>query len=447
MAMGRRWYPGFHITVLVVVACLLPVVVNGEPCRFTVTNDAASGSGSLHEALELASASSRPCRIEFGDRNGFFAEPRAIVLDGPLPTIQGEVVIDGFIDRLLWRAYGVTISGAKQHHMLKVSAGGNLTLRGVTLRDGLGDRGGAIINHGRLLIDGSSLLDNQARESGGAIFSSGEAVLINSTLIGNVATEGGAVASAGGSLRIVHATFHGNRAERGGAVHALGGLGMANSIVSGSGNQCRNEGPADDMIHNLIHGDHHGCGEPILTVDPLFERLAYYNGPTMTLSLSGASPAINQASTEAAVDEHGERLVWDQRGNGDPRFAGGYADLGAFERQGPLPEAIEVNVAHDNGLRVCTGQGQSNCPLPAAIDLAVAGRNLLPIRFDSEVFDRPSRIQLNSVRGVAELPLVFDGSDQVMVEIEVPCEVAWRAGAGVSLVMPNESQSVGHCHD
>ncbi len=35
----------------------------------------------------------------------------------------------------------------------------------------------------------------------------------------------------------------------------------------------------------------------------------------------------------AAVDEHGEPLRWDQRGNGDPRFVAGITDVGAFERQ------------------------------------------------------------------------------------------------------------------
>ena len=37
---------------------------------------------------------------------------------------------------------------------------------------------------------------------------------------------------------------------------------------------------------------------------------------------------------EYARSHEGRPLVWDQRGNGDPRFVGGITDIGAFERVG-----------------------------------------------------------------------------------------------------------------
>ncbi len=423
-----------------------PLMAAAEDCHFTVITDAATGPGSLQEALQQAAAAGVPCRIDFGDRDGLFSRPRTIQLDAPLPVIEGDVTIDGFIERLLWRAYGVTISGEGQHRLLEVAPGGRLVLRGVTLRDGFGDRGGAVRNDGRLVIDSSSLFDNKATDSGGAVFNTGKLFMVNSTLIGNRARQGGAVASVEGALQIVHATFYDNLAGQGGAVDASGELAMANSILSGNGNQCHSAADSARFIHNLIHGEHVECGEPLLTVDPVFERLDYYNGPTMTLSLSGASPAVNLAATEAAVDADGNRLVWDQRGNGDPRFAGGYADLGAFERQGPLPEAIEVNTHIDNGLRVCTGQGRDNCPLRAAIELAAAGRRLVPVRFNHQVFEQPTRLTLDTVSGLADLPLVLDGEDRVMVEIEVPCSVAWQARSGVELIMPEDGGAGEVCN-
>jgi len=432
---------------ILLLLMLLPMQAMAEACRFTVTTDAATGAGSLHEALQQAASADIPCQIDFGDREGWFSTPRTIRLDGPLPVIRGEVTIDGFIDRLLWRAYGVTISGDGQHRLLEVAPGGSLTLRGVTLRDGLGDKGGAILNRGRLLVDSVSLFDNEASDAGGAIFTMGDAFLVNSTLIGNRARQGGAIANIDGSLRIVHATLHDNVAGQGGAVDAHGGeLSMANSILSGAGSQCHHTGAVGTMTHNLIHGDHDGCGKPVLTVDPRFERLNYYNGPTMTLSLSGESPAINLADTTASVDADGNRLVWDQRGNGDPRFAGGFADLGAFERQGPLPEAIEVNTHKDSGLRVCTGQGRDNCPLRAAIELAVAGRHMVPVRFDNRIFDQPTRLTLDSVAGFGDIPLVLDGQGQVMVEIAVPCPVAWTAKSGVKLILPENGEYMEACN-
>ncbi len=436
---------GRVVSAIVLLLVLFPLLAASESCQFTVTTDAANGPGSLTTILQQAATADGVCRIDFGDRDGHFARPRMIEIDGPLPMIRGEIIIDGFIDRLLWRAYGVTISGGGQHRLLEVAPGGSLTLRGVTLRDGFGDIGGAIINHGRLVVDSSSLFDNEAIDAGGAIFSTGETIVVNSTLIGNRARRGGAVANMDGTLRVVHATFYDNVAGKGGALIALGELSLANSILSGNGNQCHNAGDLGEMIHNLIHGEHEDCGEPLLTVDPRFERLDYYNGPTMTLSLSGASPAINLAASEAALDAHGERLVWDQRGNGDPRFAGGFADLGAFERQGPLPEAIEVNARNDNGLRVCTGQGQDNCPLKAAIELAVAGRHLVPIRFNDRTFDQPARLTLDTVTKFADVPLVLDGEDRVRLEIEVPCIVAWEARSGVELIMPDVESGLGNC--
>jgi hypothetical protein len=416
-------------------------------CEFTVTTDAANGPGSLVEALLAAQSIEAPCRISFGERDGPFSTPRTIEIGEPLPIITGQVTIDGFIDRLLWRAYGVTISGGGRHGLLNVAPGASLTLRGVTLRDGFAPSGGAVVNRGRLVVDSSSLFDNEATEAGGAIFSTGETILVNSTLIGNRAPSGGAIASAQGRLHIVHATFNDNLAEQGGAVHALGRMYMANSILSGSGSQCHALADAEVLIHNLIHGQHHGCGQPLLTGDPRFERLGYYNGPTKTLALNGASPAINLALTEAAVDADGRRLVWDQRGNGDPRFAGGYADLGAFERQAPLPEAIEVNAIEDNGLRVCTGQGRDNCSLRAAIEVAAAGRHLVPVRFSHHVFDRPMHLKLDVVSDLAELPLVLDGQEQVAVAIEVPCTVAWEARSGVTLVVPDPGVARENCDD
>ena len=431
--------------VIVLLLALIPLLAASQPCHVTVTTDAPTGPGSLKAALQQVAMIDGACRIDFGDRDGLFSAPRTIQLDGPLPVIHGEVTIDGFIERLLWRAYGATISGGGQHRLLEIAPGGSLTLRGVTLREGFGDNGGAIVNHGRLVVDSTSLFDNEAVDTGGAIFSTGATIVVNSTLIGNRARLGGAVANMDGTLRVVHATFHDNVAGKGGALLAFGELSLANSILSGTGNQCHNAGDLGEMIHNLIHGDHVACGEPLLTVDPRFERLDYYNGPTMTLSLSGTSPAINLAASEAAVDAHGERLTWDQRGNGDPRFAGGFADLGAFERQGPLPEAIEVNARNDNGLRVCTGQGLNNCPLRAAIELAVAGRHLVPIRFNQRVFDQPARLILDDVSEFADVPLVLDGEDRVRLEIEVPGIVAWVARSGVELIMPEAHTSVEDC--
>ncbi|TVP86264.1 MAG: hypothetical protein EA347_09250, partial [Thioalkalivibrio sp.] len=309
------------------------------PLELEVTTVADRGAGSLRAALETAAAADGgPVRIHFGSRDGLFSTPQTIELDSPLPVIVGEVTIDGFIRNLLWRAYGATISGAHSHRILEVAESGSLRLTGITLRHGRAESGGAILNHGRLEVEGVSLFDNSAVAEGGAIANHGEIWIINSTLAWNRANRGGGLAHLAGNARLINATLYLNAAESGASLWSRSDLHLANSILAGDPvlGHCINDGPlSTDTTHNLIQGRHRGCGEPILTMDPGIEdRLGYYNGPTPTLPISGASPVVNMGSNAAALNARGETLRWDQRGNGDPRFASGFTDIGAFERQG-----------------------------------------------------------------------------------------------------------------
>ena len=69
--------------------------------------------------------------------------------------------------------------------------------------------------------------------------------------------------------------------------------------------------------------------------DPLLLPLADNGGPTWTMALEPASPAIDTGNDVAA-------LATDQRGGGYVRVSGAAADIGAYERQ-PLPDAIFGN--------------------------------------------------------------------------------------------------------
>jgi len=85
-----------------------------ETQTLVVSSYADSGPGSLRAALEQAGESPRTYRIVFGSAEGPFSVPRVIELSSPLPVIQTEVEIDGFIPGLLWTAYGATVSGNDQ---------------------------------------------------------------------------------------------------------------------------------------------------------------------------------------------------------------------------------------------------------------------------------------------------------------------------------------------
>ena len=415
-----------------------------SPRMITVTTIEDSGPGSLRTALQEATQSSQPYRIVFGEADGPFKTPQVIELSAPLPEITGTVEIDGFISGLLWKSYGVTISGAEKYRILKVADGGDLTVKGITVIDGRAESGAGILNQGRLVVEGVTLLDNQAEDAGGAVANlGGTAFLINSTAMNNRAARGGAVANLAGEFRVTNVTLNQNEAATGSGIFSLGQLTLANSILAGEDQQCVNKGPlAEGSSHNMFTSGT-GCGEPILTDDPVFQKMGYYNGPTPTIPISGASPARNLGSNSAAVDADGKRLKWDQRGNGDPRFTRGYVDIGAFEHQSQLPKELVVDTVVDTGLRGCTRTGIANCPLRAAVELSAASRKLVPIRFHPEIFTEPRVLRLSAMpEGADQRELVFDGEGSAEVTIVVPQAVSWMATNGVSIeVDPKDTKS------
>ena len=419
--------------------------------RFTeleVTATTDAGPGSLRWALEQARGDDGPYRIHFGDREGLFATPQTIQLNGALPKITGEVTIDGFIRRHLWTAYGATVSGGGKHQLFSVEPGARLHLIGITLTDGHASVGGAIHNRGRLIVEGVTMLENRAGEAGGAIANvGGEIFVINSTIADGSAPRGGAIANLEGKLTVTHGTLYRNTAKTGPAIYSAGALALANSIFRGpegrEGEQCVNTGELVHSIANLFINDSEGCGTPLLESDPRIGRFGYYNGPTPVFVIEGDSPALNLANTEAAVDHTGKPLRWDQRGNGDPRFAGGYADIGAFEHQSQLPKDYLVDTIEDTGLRGCTTTGAHNCPLRAAVELALAGREPAPIRFSPHVFDEPHTLRLEKPpENIDHRPLEFDGRGAAPVTIHVPGPHRdWNAHNGIILLFDGEGRN------
>jgi hypothetical protein len=423
---------------------LSPAQVLAEPAlegnillqrTLTVTTIADAGPGSLRSALQEASQSTQPYNIVFGAADGPFSTPQVIELSAPLPEVKGKVNIDGFISGLLWKSYGVTISGAGKYRVLEVAPGGDLRVSGITISHGWADTGAGILNHGRLVVEGVTLLFNQADDAGGAIANQdGTVFLINSTAISNQAIRGGAVANLAGELRVTNVTLEANKAATGSGIFSLGQLTLANSILTGDDEQCVNSGSlTKDSTHNLFASGT-GCGEPIITADPHFQALNHYNGPTPTLPISGRSPARNLGANTAAVDAAGNPLKWDQRGNGDPRFAGGYVDIGAFEHQAQLPSEFVVDTLVDTGLRGCTTIGIANCPLRAAVELSIAGRKMVPIRFHPKIFAEPQVLKLTTIPAGGDLrQLVISGTASGGVTIVVPQAVPWHVSNGVRI--------------
>jgi hypothetical protein len=282
-------------------------------------------------------------------------------------------------------------------------------------------------------------VDNHAKEAGGAIANQGgEAFVINSTAYGNSADKGGAVANLEGSLRLTNVTLHQNQAATGSAVFSLGPLVLNNSILTGEATQCVNRGALVESRHNIFSASE-GCGEAIISADPHLGTLNYYNGPTRTIPISSLSPARNLGDNAAAIDHAGNPLKWDQRGGGDPRFTRGYVDIGAFERQSTLPTEHVVDTPEDTILRGCNQIGVGDCPLRAAVELSLAGRSLVPVRFDPEIFSGPQEFRLERLPESADQPLIIDGEGTGGITITVPESVPWQGvnGARIEFSDPN----------
>jgi hypothetical protein len=386
--------------------------------RLVVTSIEDSGPGSLREAILRAVG--EPGAVEIAFDPMLFAEPRVIELRSELPSLTGDLTIDGYIPDRLWEASGVTLSGAGSHRVLRVGPGGRARIAHVTIADGLAAAGGGIENRGNLVVHGVTFLSNRATEDGGGLANlEGRLSVVNSTFSGNSAgLRGGGLANLGGAATLRHATFWGNLAATGGGLFNAAPMNLVNSIAVASrgGLDCVSETAEGVSFGVNLMLSTRGCGEPILAASPGLEPLGLYNGPTPTHPLSSASPAVNAGESAESVDETGAPLVWDQRGQGDPRFVAGYADLGAFELQ-RFPELV-VDTVEDNGRRGCTPVGEADCSLRGAIELANADDRHRLIRFDPGVFVRPVTLALATPLPAPVHEVTLDASDTAGVTID-----------------------------
>ena len=205
--------------------------------------------------------------------------------------------------------------------------------------------GGAISNNGAqytlLNVSESLFKDNTADWTGGAIYQGGgTATVINSTLTGNTATQGGAVInSMGWIVTLVNDTVLNNTASgaAGGSIHnSSGSLYMRNTIVSSSTDSAKNcWGNIKNDGNNIDNGT--SCGwvtgavnsnGSLSGTDPLLAALADNGGPTQTMKLGPASPAINRVMVPPSQVSINCPST-DQRGISRPQ--GLLCDVGAYE--------------------------------------------------------------------------------------------------------------------
>ncbi|MDQ4120132.1 MAG: FG-GAP-like repeat-containing protein [Acidobacteriota bacterium] len=267
---------------------------------------------------------------------------------------------------------------------IRSSGAVTLNLTEVTLRNNRGSIGGAILHEGNVLnILRSTITDNTATRTGGAIHNTGGTVNIaNSTIANNTANDTGGGIFNEGDLTLNNVSIANNTAANGGGgVTNLKTAMVRNTIIAGNRTLFPNGSPPvinPDILevsaftslgNNLVGiadfstGFLNGIGGDIVgstaaPVNPLLEPLRNNGGPTDTMALIPASPAVDAGNlcvvnAICPVSNPPVPLLTDQRGGSFPRMVGYTVDMGAYELNVPEPVITSISPT-----RIAAGSGE-----------------------------------------------------------------------------------------
>ncbi|MCW3052566.1 MAG: multicopper oxidase, type 2 [Chthonomonadales bacterium] len=214
---------------------------------YTVANLNDSGVGSLRQAIASANGHSGADTIVFAS-----GVTGAIVLQSILPTLSGDVEIDGpGADVLTLRQNAAPYAGI--FLVDGTGSGPTVILAGLTLTNGtaIGGGGGIKNVHGTVTLRNCTLSSNQADFVGGGIFNAGAMTLIGCTLYNNSTGglgsqaanyQGGAIYNTG-TLTLTESTLGqnnlhisepgpGQSTARGGGIYNTGAVTLSHCTVA-----------------------------------------------------------------------------------------------------------------------------------------------------------------------------------------------------------------------
>ncbi len=193
--------------------------------------------------------------------------------------------------------------------------------------------GGGLTNNGSIIIQRSTLINNDAFEGdGGALDNYGTATLSYSTIAKNNAARGAGLNNRpNGTIGIDHVTMTANTAEGagGGLYHAGTQFTVNNSIIMGNhaatGDQCGYASQVPSMSFSLWNDA--SCGTQMINGNkpntwPVLYPLGWYGGPTPTYLPRSDSESTDAGSCSSST-------MTDQRGLAG--FVGAACDMGAVE--------------------------------------------------------------------------------------------------------------------
>ena len=230
---------------------------------------------------------------------------------------------------------GSTISGNSAGTAGGIYHGeGSLTITDSTVTNNTGtSQAGGIATRGQMTISGSTISNNNGGSQGGGLLElSGTGTIVNSTFSGNTTTgAGGAIAAfSSDPTTIRNTTIAGNTSVYNGTVFNLSTSTWAGVILANNtGANCFSSPAVISQGYNI--SDDGTCGLTAATdkenvsegagLDP--KGLQNNGGPTQTIALLPASPAVNVIPAANCT------LATDQRGTSRPQGAG--CDAGAYE--------------------------------------------------------------------------------------------------------------------
>lgn len=211
----------------------------------------------------------------------------------------------------------ITLDAEQLRRHFLVLEGGELTLRNISLGRGSSSEGGAIRNHGTVLLERVSLANNRTDGggSGGAIFNAASLTVYDSTFFGNLAAgNGGALFSEAGTAVIRRCLLDFNWAESGGGIFVGSGtLVLSNSTLtrgrseSGGGLFVDGDGEAliDGTTFDQNNADHGGAlfrEAAVVVGNSVFSRSFDRGQVSESLECDGTGAAITSTGGNLAED-------------------------------------------------------------------------------------------------------------------------------------------------
>ncbi len=322
-----------------------------------VLNNNDSGPGSLRDAVAYCPVGST---ITFTNT----LSGQTILLTSGELSLRKSLVIDASS-----LPNGIIVDAGNASRVFNVLLGRINVLTGLTLKNGLADRGGAVFNLGNLTLNRCTVAGSSATGvgvGGGGLYNEGVLTLNDSTVSGNSASGyGGGIENYAGMLTLNQSTVSGNACDGdgGGGVDIQDGTvsvnqstvtGNSSSSANGVGGVVKFSGIGTLTIYNSIvagnsapvhpdiafaTGTFTALGNNFTNGNPLLAPLGHYGGPTPTCLPLPGSPVIDGCTSGTSFTNVDQRGFF--------RLVGAFVDIGSVESGHAIPGSTVVTSTND----------------------------------------------------------------------------------------------------